>query len=160
MNDEELKTARALCDAATSVLFGDPRLPSMFWIRVVRGDSCWWWTGTLDKNGYGRMRQGRRHIGAHRFVLASLGADIEGKVVMHGCDEPRCVNPAHLSVGTVSDNQSDSVKKGRHACVKRTHCPAGHSYAEHGVIRNGKRYCRPCQSAASLRYQRRTGEDR
>lgn len=79
---------------------------------------CWIWTGTLAPNGYGRFQiggKGSPHVGAHRFAYELEHGPIpEGLVVMHSCDNPACVNPAHLSVGTHKDNSQDMIRKGRH----------------------------------------------
>lgn len=135
--------------------FGDVRIPTRLWARIVTSDSCWDWTGTKDGSGYGRIRFKGKFIGVHRLVLQCLGVPITGLLVMHSCDRPACVNPNHLSAGTASDNQSDSVAKKRHASSRRTECPAGHPYAEFGVVRAGKRYCKPCQSVTSIRCQKK-----
>lgn len=93
---------------------------AQFWARVERGaaDECWPWTGSRLPSGYGRFYPAWKvGLYAHRFSweLAN-GRDVpEGLHVMHACDNPRCVNPAHLSVGTHSDNMRDCVDKGRHA---------------------------------------------
>lgn len=91
-----------------------------FWSKVdVRSaDECWEWR-QLDPDvepTYGRFRilPGFRAIGAHRFswVLANRRDIPNGRLVMHSCDNKRCVNPAHLSLGTVADNTRDATAKG------------------------------------------------
>lgn len=76
-------------------------------------DKCWPWMGARSDKGYGIRYEGKQRIFAHRHALASQGIDICGKVVMHSCDNPPCCNPAHLSVGTIADNNADMVAKGR-----------------------------------------------
>jgi hypothetical protein len=135
------------------VEFGDRRIPHIAWDRLGEVDGCWLWHGATDQSGYGRVRFQGKHHGVHRLVLFCLGVAVDEWQVMHSCNNPPCCNPAHLSTGTNSDNQLDSVRKKRHAAARKTKCPAGHSYAEFGVVRNGKRCCRRCQVAASLRWQ-------
>ncbi len=67
------------------------------------------------KQGYGKTCFRQRQMGLHRAVYWHYsGNDPEGKVVMHSCDNPRCINPKHLTLGTQSDNILDCVSKGRH----------------------------------------------
>ena len=74
---------------------------------------CWEWQGPRDRRGYGLARwQGRRQK-AHRVSLFRLNIDCEGLCVCHSCDNPSCVNPEHLWVGTRADNNRDRDLKGR-----------------------------------------------
>ncbi len=78
-----------------------------------RGD-CWLWTLTLDKSGYGKCKDEGRMTGAHRVSYETFVGPIpEGLHVLHACDTPRCVNPAHLKLGTNHDNIRDRHRKGR-----------------------------------------------
>ncbi|MEV5184213.1 helix-turn-helix domain-containing protein [Streptomyces werraensis] len=102
----------------------DPQPKSLadrFWAKVdKRGpDDCWLWTAAVNMNGYGVMHpEGRRHgptVRAHRVSLMLAGVDIDGRYVLHSCDTPRCVNPAHLSAGDHKENVADMITRQRQA---------------------------------------------
>jgi HNH endonuclease len=85
-----------------------------FWSRVLRTDTCWLWIGRLGRAGYGSHSVGRRSVFAHRFSYElAYGPIPEGLLVCHHCDNPPCVRPDHLFLGTYSDNGLDMVAKGR-----------------------------------------------
>lgn len=77
-------------------------------------DGCWLWTGALSHNGYGFFKMHPKMVKTHRFAYERfIGPIPDGMLVCHHCDVPRCVNPAHLFVGTHADNHSDREIKGR-----------------------------------------------
>lgn len=87
-----------------------------FWFRVEIGrpEDCWLWTGTRDADGYGHFPINRRTVRASRYSLSRvIGRIPRGQLACHHCDNPPCVNPAHLFAGSVKDNADDMVRKGR-----------------------------------------------
>lgn len=119
-----------------------------FWLRVNKepgqgpnGD-CWEWTGKRNRGGsegYGRyVLDGKSNIASRlSFSLTHPDEDIEGFMVCHHCDNPPCVNPAHLFKGTAKDNMQDMVNKGR---------------GRGGIPPTGTSYCTGCKEFLLFRY--------
>lgn len=92
-----------------------------FYKKVIKTDRCWLWTGASDKHGYGSIGLGSRSDGsrgtelAHRVAWCLRFGEIpEGLCVLHRCDNPSCVRPDHLFLGTQLENIADMVSKKRH----------------------------------------------
>lgn len=80
----------------------------------INQNGCHEWTGQFNSMGYPRMSVNGKLILLHRYVFqATTSQDIENKCVCHKCDNPKCINPEHLFIGTCRENMRDMVKKGR-----------------------------------------------
>jgi len=88
-----------------------------FWGKVEKGDGCWLWNGSKDVRGYGRIGAGgggSAPLLAHRVAWELTRGPIPDRlVVCHRCDNPSCVNPDHLFLGSHKTNTQDAVQKGR-----------------------------------------------
>lgn len=127
-------------------------MPFRFWDKVLVGDGCWeWQAGTQKHNGYGSFSMNGRDVKAHRVSwLLWYGEIPKGLRVLHRCDNPPCIRPDHLFLGTQKDNVLDAVAKGRHSMLKQTQCSRGHLFDEVNtyVDPKGRRRCRTCSNEA------------
>lgn len=104
---------RKVRDGATA----DERLRFTGWTEITRRPDlgpCWEWSGGTHGNGYGKLSDGTRTVSAHRLAHETwIGPIPDGHHVCHACDNPPCINPAHLSAALVQDNHDDKVRRGR-----------------------------------------------
>jgi hypothetical protein len=145
-----------------------------FMRHVEMTPTCWLWTGSLtsapngdDRFRYGAVRYGGRLLRAHRVMWELTHGPIpEGAFVCHHCDNPLCVRPAHLFLGTPADNIQDAARKGRlkhYVPPLAKTCRRGHDdwvIWGGGSDRPQKRYCRTCTNEGQLRryHARSAGE--
>ena len=139
-----------------------------FWDRADRSGgptACWNWLGYLNDHGYGMVRMRNRPRRAHRVAYEFVAGDIpHGKMILHSCDNRRCVNPAHLRVGTALENIHDAKNRGRMTQGsfnrRKTHCSNGHEFTPENtrMSKRGQRHCLACNRL----YKRRktVGADR
>ena len=112
---------------ATEDMTADERLRYIGW--DVTESECWEWRGNRFHKGYAQIRyQGKTRSG-HRLAYETwVGPIPEGMLIMHICDNPPCINPDHLRVGTNDENMADMLAKNRQAAGER-----------HGNYKHGKR---------------------
>lgn len=126
-----------------------------FWSKTKQGENgCLEWTAAKTDKGYGRFKVSGKLVLPHRFIMEWINQTKYDKSidVRHRCDNPPCVNPAHLQPGTRSANMTDCVERGRYVYNNPygdvTHCPDGHPYSGDNLYvgTNGGRNCRKCRA--------------
>ena len=140
----------------TAYLGGSMRktVEERFWKNVRKGPGCWEWSANKNDAGYGRFWICRKGVRAHRFSLELHKGKIpEGMFVCHHCDNPGCVKPDHLFVGTQSDNMHDMQSKGRKISIYTitNKCKRGHEFTPENtyIDPDGYRGCKICRKERS-----------
>jgi len=129
--------------------------------RIPIEGSCWVWIGSQSTGGYGYFHASgknkrlpkRTHRTAYELFV---GAIPPGLWVLHKCDNPCCVNPAHLFIGDRKDNMDDCARKGRVCTIgqsRKTHCLRGHELNENNTYTraNGHRVCKQCRKIHKIK---------
>ena len=135
-----------------------------FWARTApAANGCIEWQSYRDPKGYGRYHAAGHttSVGAHRvaFKLATC-QDPGALLVCHRCDNPSCVNPEHLFLGTALENNHDCIAKGRSISpvaannAAKTHCQYGHEFNALNTYTypDGRRACRQCSRRRNTEY--------
>lgn len=130
-----------------------------FWSKVEKGepDVCWPWTGSRTSAGYGLLCKRR----ATHISLELAGSPRpDDAAALHSCDNPICVNPAHLRWGDDKENVADMVQRKRHHANRRADCIRGHPLSGGNLIvrGNGQRTCRTCQRVSDNAYKAKRRE--
>ncbi len=86
-------------------------LSETFWAKVQKTDGCWLWTAGTNKHGYGKYLQTSAHRASWEIHFGAIPSNL---CVLHRCDNPPCVRPEHLFLGTDADNMTDRLAKGRY----------------------------------------------
>jgi hypothetical protein len=146
-----------------------------FWSKVEITNECWNWIAAKSSKGYGEFSLSCVAVKAHRASYFWANGKLpDNLLVCHRCDNPACVRPDHLFLGTNTDNMRDAGAKGRLTGQAVTHCPKGHEYTPENTYysRGGKnRSCKACsqvydrkkcerlreRNAAALEEQKRLG---
>lgn len=96
-----------------------PTLEIRFWNNVNKTDTCWLWTAGTNKDGYGKITDKGKNLQVHRLsYLWEHGSLPDNSLVRHTCNNPRCVNPDHLVLGTYMDNAQDRERANRNGTPK------------------------------------------
>lgn len=91
-----------------------------FWGYVEKTETCWLWIGYKTGRGYGAIEFNYKSYPAHRVSWYLAFGEMPTVYVLHKCNNPICVNPEHLFLGTQFDNMRDMVQKGRYRNLKFT----------------------------------------
>lgn len=136
----------------------DEKVLAVVFRRIEYTGFCWYWLGSVTRDGYGRVTWNRRQRQAHRFVYEVLvGPPPEGLEADHLCRTRSCVNPDHLEFVPHDVNTRRGFHNGKRLSDRPTHCPQGHEYTPENtyVKPNGWWHCKKCNALAVRAYAER-----
>lgn len=112
---EHERNPSRFCSRTCCGKFREDENESAFWSKAeVKSNGCWEWNRYLNEDGYGYLSfRGARTFANRAAWILTHGEIPSGKFVLHKCDNPPCINPKHLFLGTHQDNMDDMAKKGR-----------------------------------------------
>lgn len=128
-----------------------PAEADLFWSKVDKSQDCW--TRGRGTKWYVKFSTAAGMFLGHRLAYElAVGPIPDDMVTLHSCDNIRCVNPAHLRIGTKADNNLDMFRKGRNWQASITHCPHGHEYTPENSLYTpvGGLFCRICRNKRCL----------
>jgi len=133
-------------------MYLDSKTLKRFLRKLSIGDGCWEWQASKKRRGYGQFWcKGKNRVASRVAYRHFKGPIPDGMCVCHTCDNPGCCNPAHLWLGTYTDNMQDASTKGRMRGTvgpPKTHCGRGHEYTPNNTYmrpdKPGQRQCRVC----------------
>ena len=121
-------------------------------------NGCWQWKRSVTKSGYGMIEIQGISIYIHRASMLVFKPEEYSDIllVLHKCNNRKCINPDHLYSGTGSDNNRDSAQSGGYESRVKTHCHKGHEYTPENTYiepASGHKRCKICLQAKELFYQ-------
>lgn len=140
------------------------KLHSYFYQKIRIDGDCWKWTGAISTNGYGSFFNGIKTVRAHRYSFEIfIGSIPKKKVIMHLCNNKKCVNPFHLLHGSQLENVEAAIREGifvptaRKSTPRKKVCKYGHDLTKAGSLYQYPnpakgRVCMECRKINSIRY--------